>query len=271
MALTIIGLNIFLRIFNSKEIVSLHTIKELSTTHLVVIYFFGLIQFFIIILMCYNIFINSKNLKYESKFVLIANKIINKIYWEPLEFLHDMLAPHLPGSGKFFIFIAEFLEKKNINLRYTCYHYSFVLFSYLPQLFAGILFVFEILVYKKINLFFYILPILLIPPLFQIYLKLCISFTDRNLHKFHNILNIKGENPDEFGNYQAWSFSFKPEYSQNSPLLLKKKVYEFELITKIKLHAEKIRKIKARYDTFLMLIISLLFFLGTLIRLTYLI
>lgn len=271
LALTIIALNIFFRIFNSKESVSLHMIKELSIFHLTTICIFGLVHFFIIIIICYNIFLNSKKFKYESKVIIIANKMITKIYWEPLEFLHDIIAPHLPGSGKFLLFIAEILEKGNINLRYTFYHYSFLIFSYFPQLFASILFIFEILIYKKINLFFYVLPILLIPPLFQVYLKLCISFADRNLPKFHDILNIVGKDPDEFGNYKTWSFSFKPKYSSNGPLLLKKKVYEFELITKVKLHAEKIRKIKGLYDIYILLIISILFFFGTLIRLTYLI
>jgi hypothetical protein len=40
---------------------------------------------------------------------------MDKFYWENL---HDILAPDLPGSGRFMVFIAELIENGNKDLRY---------------------------------------------------------------------------------------------------------------------------------------------------------
>ena len=33
------------------------------------------------------------------------NKVIDILYWQPLEKVHDIIAPHIPGSGRFFLYL----------------------------------------------------------------------------------------------------------------------------------------------------------------------
>ena len=263
-------MNIFFRIIKSRESIILNDIKSILNFNLGLSILFCILQGFIIINISYSLYKKYKNLTSETKIMIIINKIINFIYWEPLNYLHDILAPHIPGSGKLFIFIAEFIEKGNVKKRYILYHNSYIFFSFFPQLLISIVFFFEIIIYKKIEIFFLFLPFILVPLIFQIYLRLCISYGERNIPGFFDILNIVGSDMDCNNNYRTWKYSFKPEYSLNSNELLKEKVYYYELIIKIKLHAEIIKRNKSYYDPYISLISSSLLFLGTIIRLSYL-
>lgn len=214
----------------------------------------------IIILTLYALYKKYNNIKNNSYILLKINDIIYKIYWLPLEHLHDKIAPDLPGSARFFVYIIKFIHKGNIILRTKIYHHCYVIFSYFPPCVTSIIFFIEIIYYNQLKYFFFSLMLLLIPIIFNIYLKLCISFYERNVDQFVEMLNIT-ERRDEKNNL-TWIFSFKPNYSQNSVELLDEVSKDFMLLYYVKFHAETIKELKNTYYPQILIITSLIYLIA---------
>jgi hypothetical protein len=58
--------------------------------------------------------------------------------------MNKLIAPKLPGSARFFSFIADLIEKGNRSLRYKIYQHSYLVFSYLPQILVSYTFFMKI-------------------------------------------------------------------------------------------------------------------------------
>lgn len=265
-SLLIIIFHLYFRISRINDEVSLEILKNNLT-------FFNYFMLFIVFfIQTINIFLIFKHIfKYEkkSKWTQYFINFINIIYWRPLEFLYEKVAPDLPGSGKFFVFIATIVDRGNINLRYKIYHHSYIFFSYFPQICVSSIFFVEVIFFHKIYYFFKLLFLLLIPLIFEIYIKLCISFYERNVPEFFEFLNIEGSEPDSYGNYRTWSFSFKSEYSGNSKELLHESISDYMLLNKIKTHAILIKKYKEKNYIYILLLTSFLYFFPTIYKFLY--
>jgi hypothetical protein len=122
---------------------------------------------------------------------------------EPLEYIHDLIAPGLPYSGTLIIKYIEFFSKYPLRLMQslTC------LFLFIPRTLVSSIFFIEIVFYNRIYYFVHILIILLLPPLFQIFQKLCSSFVTRNqaVLEEHLIIIPAGE-PNIHGVHIAFNF-----------------------------------------------------------------
>lgn len=80
-AILIILINIYLRVFRSREILTLDSLKtNLTTYFFIVLFYFCIIHFMIIILTVYALYKKYNNIKNNSYILLKINAII---YWLP--------------------------------------------------------------------------------------------------------------------------------------------------------------------------------------------
>lgn len=126
--------------------------------------------------------VNKKQGKLTRKF----NRIINTIYWLPLEKLHDKIAPIIPYSGTTFYRFSAILCR--FDLKYA--HFFVIMFSIMPKFIAAITFFIEIMFFNQLKYFLLIMVILLLPLCWRVFVKLFISFAQRNIANLNDWLDI---------------------------------------------------------------------------------
>jgi hypothetical protein len=203
-----------------------------------------------------------------SKIIHFFSKIVDNLYWKPLEYIHDLIAPDLPYSGTCIAFIAEILEKGNQPLRYKLYRHSYLLFDYIPQLVVSFIFFIDIVILKQLYYFIYCMGFLLIPIIYKIYIKLCTSFVIRNEPDLLEILDIKPQSePDKNGIYVE-VFSIKSKYVSDQAIL-KETVTNYIMLRRITRHINVIKVQSARYYPYIILLTSSLYLSAAIYRLIY--
>jgi hypothetical protein len=120
-----------------------------------------------------------------------------------------------------------------------------------------------------LHVFFYVIPLLLLPLIYNIYIKLLNSFYDRNIENFSKYLNIFGSEKDANGVFLNFTFSFKPDYSKNTKNVLDELVTGWLLLTRIQHHVDIIRKNKDYYYPYISLLTTIFYILGSGYRLYF--
>ena len=161
------------------------------------------------------------------------------------------------------IYLVKSIDTKYTTIKLKIYHNSFLLFSYFPQLLTSVCFFYEIVFLKKLHYFFYFILLLLVPLIFNIYLKLCKSFHDRNIVNFTKLLQLVSKDGDKY------TFSFKPEYSKNSQDVLNDTIANYFILKKIYYHADQIYKKKNIFYPYVILITSLFYTIGGIYRIIF--
>lgn len=266
----IIILQLYLRLFRSRNSYSLDTIKNnIYPIDILISINFIFIQLVAILSILYYFYKLYYNIEKTSPLIRYASKIVDHLYWKPLEYIHDIIAPELPYSGIIFVYIADFVEKGNRNLRYKLYQSSYIIFDYLPQILVSSIFFVDIVILNQLYYFLYAVLLLIIPVLFCIYLKLAESFYIRNSHQFHESLNIipLGK-PDIHGLYLKWQYSLKSNYVYDAEIFTEF-VKEYTLLKRIDLHIKYIRIYKKKYYPYIILFTSSLYLSAAVYRLIY--
>ena len=266
----IIILYIYFRFIKQRERYSLGLLKDNITPFGYILCInFLLINLVAIISIVYMLYKQYYKIERSSKIIAYISKLVDILYWKPLEYIHDIIAPDLPYSGTVIIWITEFLEKGSQELRYKMYRHSYILFDYLPQILASIIFFIDIVMLNQLHYFLYSIGLLLIPLLYKIYLKLCHSFVTRNEPDHLEALEIKPQGDrNEDGIYLQFHFSLKSKYVPNAALL-EEYVNDYFLLQRIKLHVTAIKKNSAKHYPYLILFTSSLYFIAGIYRLIY--
>lgn len=266
----IVGLHIYVRLFQPREGYTLASIKDnASDYYIFFLASFCVMHIIIIVLTSYSLYKKYYNIKTNSYILNKINDVINKIYWNPLEHLHDKIAPDLPGSARLFVFIIKFIKKSNAILRSKIYNNSYIIFSYIPPLITSIIFFVEIVCFNQLKYFFFSLILLLLPLLFSIYLKLCSSFYDRNIINYTKFLDIKEKENTDVNDDPTMIFSFKPEYSQNSKQILEELSQDYTILYYIKFHTEAIKELRDKYYGLILIVISSIYLVAGIYRLYF--
>jgi len=266
----IIFLHIYFRFFKAKESYDLKDLKdEISFLNIILSLIFILVQLVTIMSLLYFLYKKYYNIQKSSILIQNISKIVDYLYWKPLEHIHDLIAPDLPYSGTLIIYITKFLEKGNKDLRYKLYRHSYILFEYIPQILVSSIFFIEIVLHNQMYYFLYFIILLIIPILYQIYLKLSLSFVIRNEPEFLKRLFIipKGS-PDIHGVYLQWEFSLKPLYAGEN-VFLNQYIKEYLSLQRIRTHIIKIKLYKSQYYIYVVLFTSSLYLSAAIYRLIY--
>ena len=99
-------LHLYLRFGLKRSGYALSEIKNhLMLKHYIIFSFFVILHVILIITAIIILIKRNKEINTSSLFYQIGNKIsigLNKLYWEPLEYINNLIAPHVPGSARFF-------------------------------------------------------------------------------------------------------------------------------------------------------------------------
>lgn len=146
------------------------------------------------------------------KFSLKINNIVDNLYWKPLEKVHNIIFPHIPFIGSFFLFLNKHWQ--TIGFTYLLIFF----FNIFPKVLVATTFFFEIIFLTRIHTFFKMLPLLFIPVVFTIFLKLYESFAEENAKDFREPYeSIKLSDPiydvdGSIKDYTTYEFTVKDEY-----------------------------------------------------------
>ena len=189
--------------------------------------------------------------------MVYCNVFILYIYTKPLNHIFELIAPDLPYSARIIVFITEQTEK-NKFYGWILRH-SYVFFNYFPRFLVLIIFSYDILILNKMNYFPYSLFLLLIPVFYHIYLKLCYSFSVRNMPEFEQGLDITPEGPmNANGHYNKYSFALKSKYKQDNELLKEYSYYWF-LLFRLKNYVLFLEQKEEKYNFYINIIFSCLY------------
>lgn len=206
-----------IRFFIERPSYILNEVKaNLTITHYIIFTSFVLIHFVIIISVCYQLY--RKKYPKERNTVVIyimenISLVLDKLYWRPLTFLHDTIAPYIPYSARFFMYVESIWRTHKFTQLIV---FAFDIF---PKVFLAFIFVLEIVILGRVSLFFSCLLFLLIPLLLQIFLKVFKSFALRNAIKFlEPYITLKGVGEAQLDQdsviigYEYFEIILKPEY-----------------------------------------------------------
>jgi hypothetical protein len=266
----IIILHLYFRFFKTRTGYSLSILRDnLSFLGLVLSISFILSHLVTIIAIFYYLYKQYYNINRTSKLIHRISDVIDNLYWKPLEYIHDLIAPDLPYSGICIVWITEYVEKGNQVLRYKLYRHSYLLFDYLPKIFVSSIFFIDIVFENQIYSFLYSIWLLIIPIIYKIYIKLCTSFVIRNEPDVLEVIDIQAQGePDENGVYLEFHFTMKPEYEFNMDIL-NEFVDRYYLLKRIELHIKAIKYNSAKYDLYIILLTSSLYLSAAVYRLMY--
>jgi hypothetical protein len=221
-------LHIITRFVIERPSYNLFDLKQILTYKLLLIFTgFVILHLLIIIQSLYLLFLKNRFTNTNSLLYKLAKKvsgIVNIIYWNPIQYIHDTIAPHIPGSARFFSYIDSLWKNKNSVFFYRL----LFIMDALPKLIVASIFLLEIVYYGQIKYFLISLSLLCIPISFSIFLKFFTSCGERNKPKFKDFFSlIEGINPilndqnqpftDDIhyvkAYYKVYKFEVKDEYA----------------------------------------------------------
>jgi len=214
MGLEIVIIYIYIRLFIPRYCYTLEYLRLHHTLlHLIIYIDFILLHFAIISSILYTLYRSYYNYTTVSAWVLKLQNILNTCYWNPLLFLHDTVAPHITYSGKIMLQyykFASYLITKTKQL--TVIYILAFCFVFIPRIILVLIFVIEMCYFNKIHYFITLLPLLIMPLCYKVFLKLCESFSERNLPLVEEELMVipTGE-PQKYGIFATFEFTLKQE------------------------------------------------------------
>lgn len=277
--LVIVGLcwvffHIYIRFIVERSSYFIHDMKNNFTIyHLMVFCLFVIVHFGLIVLSILEIRQRKKREKTLPQIIILLAKkmsiLINYLYWKPLEYLHDLIAPNLPYSAAFFVYLVN---RWKIKERDFLYFYTMILiFDTLPKVIIALSFFIDIIIYNQIKYVIYLCGLLIIPILFSIFVKLFISCAERNIPVIKDYFSeIHGKNPKynakgEIIHYQEYHYTVKDEYL--SVIDPKEEMESLIILKNMHGYGSQIKEDIMKAQPYVILITSILYLTAGLVRL----
>ena len=264
----------YLRFFIQRPSYMLEDLKPFITKKLLIFFVIFIVWHFIVItintFIGYKQIFNYKENLFFSNIVQKFSSVVNLIYWKPLDYIHNLIIPHIPMSGRFFIYVEKVWSKK-VNV----YFYVLIfLFEILPKILIALVFLIEVIVFGQIKLFLHIISLIFITIAWNVFLKAFAYCGTLNLPiikiYFSTIRGVGNPTFDADGNissYSAYEFIVKPEYEdvinveEEAKLLM-----QFESMPRF---VEQIKKDTAKIMPYITIITSLIYLIGGVYRLIF--
>jgi hypothetical protein len=216
---------LYFRFFAPRTSYTLESLKtQMTIKHYIGFSLFIIIHLVLLSVILFNLL---KKKDKETRFSLLISKIqiiIRNLLWKPLDKIHEIIAPNIPGSGTYFLYLEQKWTLANIHPSYFYRH--FFLFNILPKIIVSIIFFIDIIILGHFKYFLYSLPLIIIPILFNIFLKTFQSFAERNiplLQDYFSEIKYVGDTFDANGvltdtDPTAYEYYVKPEYAGTEDL-----------------------------------------------------
>lgn len=264
----------YLRFFIQRPSYILEDLKPFITKKLLIFFVIFIVWHFIVttinVFIVYKQMFNYKENLFFSNIVQKFSSVVNLIYWKPLDYIHNLIIPHIPMSGRFFIYVEKVWSKKA-----NVYFYVLIfLFEILPKILIALVFLIEVIVFGQIKLFLHIISLIFITIAWNVFLKAFAYCGTLNLPiikiYFSTIRGVGNPTFDADGNissYSAYEFIVKPEYEdvinveEEAKLLM-----QFESMPSF---VEQIKKDTAKITPYITIITSLIYLIGGVYRLIF--
>jgi len=271
MGLQIIIIYINIRLFLPRTCYTLEDLRLHHTIlHLLLYIDFILIHFFIVGSIVYNFYKNYNHLLQKSRWINYFQNIINILYWNPLLYLHDLIAPEIPYSGIFMVNYSNFIENSHRKRKsFIIIDSLAILFVFIPRILLVLLFIIEICLFNRIHYFIHFLPLLLLPQIYKIFLKLCESLCERSIPIIEEDLIIIPKTEQNF------SFSLKEEvflrYGKNIDYTkyCNDLIRDWFVFYRLSLVTNKIKTLIKTYEPYISVFCSLLYLIAGLYKLWF--
>lgn len=210
-----ISLAIYLRFFRYRPSYKLNDLQELVTIQYLLIHFSFIV--FHAGLIFYTIYslLNKNNNENKNFIIQKITLILEILLKKPLEYLKDLIAPHIPYSGVFFCKFGSYLAKRNYALITKTF---VIIFAVVPRIIVALVFFVELIFFNHIYYFIPCLLLLIIPVIWNIFINLFITFAMRALKDIPTFVEVIPEGaPLENGWHTTYSFKAfeKYEYGPN--------------------------------------------------------
>lgn len=260
-----IGLYLYFRFFVERPAYAFETLKSILTLkHYLSFFIFVSLHLILIFSMLYLLWRKKypeEKKTFISKLVLVGSEISNKIIWEPLEYIHNQIAPIIPGSARFFLYLEHLWTRSKYGHPY--FYTLIFLFNVLPKFLVASFFIIDIIFYNQIKYFFSSLILLLIPIIFNLFLKFFITFANKNAPVIKNFFTSIKYLGEEY-NYE---FIVKPEYvGVIDPAEEIKVLFQLGFIDS---YGTQIKKDIAKITPYVTICTSFIYALGGIYRLIY--
>lgn len=237
---------------------------------------FGLFVLFHFVLIGLSIF-EFRRRKKQSKplpqiIILITQKLsalINYLYWKPLEYLHDLIAPKIPYSAMFFVYL---INKWNTKKREYVYFYTLIgIYDIMPKIIIAVCFFIDVVIYNQMKYVVYLFGLLILPIIFSIFLKLLLSCSTRNVPVVKDYFSeISGVDPvyndkGEIVYYNGYEYKVKDEYV--SVIDPKEEMDLLKTLIDMKEYCLQIKNDIAKFQPYITFVTSLLYFTAGVVRL----
>ena len=213
--------HLYFRVIIERSSFYFQDIKNTVTNyHFILFSFFVIIHFILIILNLIEILRKKDKQPKLPESILrifkVFSDIIHYIYWKPLEKIHDIISPIIPGSARFFVYLTKQGQK---IYRIDYYFYGLIIiFDIMPKMIIAISFFVDIAIYGQIKYFLYCIGLVFIPIFFSIFLKLFLTCSVKNFPVIKEYFeNIEGVDPiyNDSGHvvsYRRYNYLVKEEY-----------------------------------------------------------
>ena len=110
----------YLRFITPSTSYTLEALKtQITLRYYITFSIFIIIHCTLIILILYNKYKKKEeNETIIKKIIEIFQIILNNVFWKPLEYIHNLIAPNLPLSARIFLYIESIWTKKNVDHTY---------------------------------------------------------------------------------------------------------------------------------------------------------
>ena len=264
-------IHLYFRIILDRPNYNFNDLKHQITLKLYIIFIIFALLHFLFIFLALFLLLRKKSINPNSIFYkinLVLYNVLNKVYWRPLEYIHDLMAPNIPGSGRFFMYLATKWRTKR-----QTYILIFI-FEVLPKFILAMIFFIDTVIFNHLYIFLYCLPLIFVPILYSVFLKLFLSFVTRNISAMKEPFeSIKGvgtfiynENGEIVDN-TSYEYTIKYDYSGWDDAEIDEWINNIKKAAHICNIVDFNKKIINKISPYLLLVTSLLYLIGGVYRL----
>lgn len=169
---------VYFRLIKEKTSYYLNDLKGNVTDYfLIVNILFIILHIFLLCYAIYGIYTNNK-VKKAVFGVQYIQDIFNIIIIKPFITLRELIAPHIPYSGIFFLKITTLIEKNSLS----SLKYPVIVFNFFPRIIIASTFFIELIFFHRIKYFVYTIWFFFIVLLWNLFVSLYKSFAERLLN-----------------------------------------------------------------------------------------
>jgi len=118
----------------------------------------------------------KKQKKTSNKYMLFLQKIIMELFWKPLNYIYEKIAPDLPYSGIILVKYAHYFIKQNQVIQKSIP----LIFYFMPRILISLSFFIELVFYNRVHFFVYLIHLIFLVLGYGLFLKLSQDFVTRN-------------------------------------------------------------------------------------------